>query len=175
MCAHFSLKRWKNSSTSKKCLSVCIYAVRHGNKFLNSSSHNINTASTHITSNINNLINKIHERSLRISYKDQKTSYHNLLGTHNELTIHQRNLQVLMTEIYKIVNGVAPPIMNSLFEFRSNEYNIRNFQVLSTDFRRTVNYGIETITYRAPSIWAKLPSEYKFAASLDEFKVKIKK
>ena len=98
----------------------------------------------------NNLINKIHERSLRISYKDQKTSYHNLLETHNELTIHQRNLQVLMTEIYKIVNGVAPPIMNSLFEFRSNEYNIRNFEVLSTDFRRTVNYGIELVTYRAP-------------------------
>ena len=42
----------------------------------------------------NNLINKIHERSLRISYKDQKTSYHNLLETHNELTIYQRNLQV---------------------------------------------------------------------------------
>ena len=91
----------------------------------------------------NNLINKIHERSLRISYKDQKTSYHNLLETHNELTIHQRNLQVLMTEIYKIFNGVAPPIINSLFEFRSNEYNIINFQVLSTDFRRTVNYGTE--------------------------------
>ena len=51
-----------------------------------------------------------------------------------------------MTEIYKIVNGVAPRIMNSLFEFRSNEYNIRNFQVLTTNFRRTVNYGIETIT-----------------------------
>ena len=78
----------------------------------------------------NNLINEIHERSLRISYKDQKTSYHNLLETHNELTIHQRNLQVLMTEIYKIVNGVAPPIMNSLFEFRSNKYNIRNSEVL---------------------------------------------
>ena len=65
----------------------------------------------------NNLINKIHEWSISISYKDQKTSYNNLLGTHNELSIHQRNLQVLMTEIYKIVNGVAPPIMNSLFEF----------------------------------------------------------
>ena len=50
----------------------------------------------------NNLINKIHEWSLRISYKDQKTSYHNLLQTY-ELTIHQRNLQVLMVEIYKIV------------------------------------------------------------------------
>ena len=123
----------------------------------------------------NNLINKIQEQSLRISYKDQKTSYHNLLGTHNELTIHQRNLQVLMTEIYKIVNGVAPRIMNSLFEFRSNEYNIRNFQVLSTDFRWTVNYGIETITYISPSLWGNLPSEHKLAASLEEFKEKIKK
>ena len=112
---------------------------------------------------------------VRISYKDQKTSYHNLLETNNELTIHQRNLQVLVTEIYKIVNGVAPPIMTSLSEFQRNEYNIRNFQVLSTNFRRAVNYGIETITYRVPSLWAKLPSEYKLAASLEEFKVKIKK
>ena len=34
---------------------------------------------------------------------------------------------------------------------------------------------IETITCRAPSPWVKLPSEYKLAASLEEFKVKIKK
>ena len=87
----------------------------------------------------------------------------------------KKNLEVLMTEIYKIVNGVARSIMNSLFEFRSSEWNIRNFQVLSTNFRRTVNYGIETITYRAPSLWAKLPSEYKLAAPLEEYKVQIKK
>ena len=120
----------------------------------------------------NNLINKIHQRSLRIVYKDQKTSYHNLLETYNEPTNYQRNLQVFTKEIYKIVNSVAPRIMNSLFEFRSNEYNIRNVQVLSTNFRRIVNYGIETITYRS---LVKLPSEYKVAAFLEEFKVEIKK
>ena len=49
----------------------------------------------------NNLINKTHEPSLRISNKDQKTS-------------HLRNLQVIMTDIYKIVNGVAALIMNPL-------------------------------------------------------------
>ena len=84
----------------------------------------------------NNLINKIHERSLRISYKDQKTSYHNLLETHNELTIHQRNLQVLMTEIYKIVNGVAPPIMNSLslsFEVTNIILEIFKYSQLSSE------------------------------------------
>ena len=121
-----------------------------------------------------NVINEIHEWSLRISYKDQKTSYHNLLETHNELTIHQRNLQVLMRKIFKIFIGVAPPIKNSLFLFRSNEYTIRSFQVLSTDFKRTVNYGIETITYSTPSLWAKLPSDYKLAASLKEFKWKLR-
>ena len=50
----------------------------------------------------------------------------------------------------------------------NNEYNIK-FRVLSTDFRRTVNYGIETITYRASSLWVKLPSEFKV---FKEFKVK---
>ena len=89
--------------------------------------------------------------------------------------IHQKNLQALITEIYKIVNGVSSPIMNSLFEFRSNKYDIRNFQVLSSNFRRPVNYGIETITYRAPSLWVKLSSKYKLAASPEEFKVKMKK
>ena len=79
-----------------------------------------------------------------------------------------------MTEIYKIVNGVAPSIMNSFSELGNNEYNIGIFQVFSTDFRRTVNYGIETITYRAPSLWAKLPSEYKLAAFLKEFKEKLR-
>ena len=48
-------------------------------------------------------INKIHEQPLRISCKDQKTRYQNLLETRNELTIHQRNLQVLMTEINRTV------------------------------------------------------------------------
>ena len=62
----------------------------------------------------------------------------------------------------------------TLFQFRNIKYNIRNFEVLSADLRRTVNYGIETITYGAPSLWIKLLSEYKLTASLEEFKMKIK-
>ena len=79
-----------------------------------------------------------------------------------------------MTEIYKTVNGIAPPIMNSLFTFRLNQHNLKNFQELSTENRNTVNYGLETVTYRAPIIWAKLPLEYKLAGSLTAFKSKIK-
>ena len=32
-----------------------------------------------------------------------------------------------MTEVYKNVNGIAPPIMNSLFYFRANIHDVRNF------------------------------------------------
>ena len=64
--------------------------------------------------------------------------------------------------------------MNSLFTFRLNQHNLWNFQELSTEKRNTFNYGLETVTYRAPIIWAKLPSEYKLAGSLTAFKSKIK-
>ena len=79
-----------------------------------------------------------------------------------------------MTEIYKIVNVIAPPIINSLFTFRLNQHNLRNFQELSTEKRIAVNYGLATVTYRAPIIWAELPSEYKLAGLLTVFKSKIK-
>ena len=79
-----------------------------------------------------------------------------------------------MTEIYNILNDTVPSIMKSLFQFRINQYNIRNFQELSTGERNTVNYGLEILTYRAPTIWSKLPPKYVHATSLDEFKSKIK-
>ena len=79
-----------------------------------------------------------------------------------------------MTEVYKIVNGIAVPIMNSLFQFRCNTNNIRNFQEIFTKNRKTVKYGTETVTYRAPFLWANLHTKYKNAKSLDEVKSKIK-
>ena len=79
-----------------------------------------------------------------------------------------------MTEIYKILNGIAPPITNSLFTFHLNQHNLRHFQELSTEKRNIVNYGLETVTYRAPILWAKLSPEYKLAGSLTTFKSKIK-
>ena len=55
-----------------------------------------------------------------------------------------------MTEIYKIVHCITTLIINSLFTFRLNQYNLRNVQELLTEKRNTVNYGLETVTYKAP-------------------------
>ena len=114
----------------------------------------------------NNLINKVHERALKLIYQGNY-NFKVLLEKQHDLSIHQRNLQILMTEIYEIVNGIAPIIMNSLFTFRLNQHNLKKFQDLSTVKRNTVNYYLETVTYRAPILWAKLPSKYKLAGYIN--------
>ena len=35
-----------------------------------------------------------------------------------------------MIEVYKIINGYAPPIMDNLFIFRENTHNLRNLQII---------------------------------------------
>ena len=122
----------------------------------------------------NNMINKIHERSLRVVHHDEVSDFTSLLAINGEVTIHCRNTQVLMTEVFKIKNGLAPPIMDSALRKRENIYNIRNFQEFETEQKRTVNYGIESFSYRSPQIWATLPDSLRCIENLDQFKQKIK-
>ena len=52
-------------------------------------------------------------RALRHIYQDSG-NFKVFLEKQKQFSIHQRNLQILMTEIYKILNDIAPPIMTSL-------------------------------------------------------------
>ena len=42
---------------------------------------------------INNKINRLHERALRLVYKDEKLSFQELLDKDGAVNIHERNLQ----------------------------------------------------------------------------------
>ena len=61
---------------------------------------------------LNNRITRIHERALRLVYQDNSLSFAELLEKDNSVTIHQRNLLVPATEIFKLKNGLALEIMN---------------------------------------------------------------
>ena len=67
---------------------------------------------------INHKINKLHERALRIVYNDHFLSFEELLSKDKSVTVHQINLQTLATEMYKILNGLSPDIMQDIFEIK---------------------------------------------------------
>ena len=54
------------------------------------------------------------------------------------ITVHQRNLQILITEVYKTVKGEALAIKKNLLIFRENIHNIRNFQTTANENKNTV-------------------------------------
>ena len=54
---------------------------------------------------INNSINKIYQRVLRLVYLNKKLSCTERGDLENAVTIHQRNLQALVTEIFKVKNN----------------------------------------------------------------------
>ena len=120
---------------------------------------------------INHKINKLHERALRIVYNDHFSSFEELLSKNKSVTVHQRNLQIRPTEMYKILNGLSPDIMQDIFEAKSNYYNTRNAPVRNI---KTVRYELQTISYIAPKIWDLLLKEMKQVTTLNEFKTKIK-
>ena len=76
------------------------------------------------------------------------------------------DIQALLTEVFKMKNELAPPIMESVLNKRFNAYNLRYFQEFATEIRRTVWYGLETFSYRYPQLWSLLPESLKEMNSL---------
>ena len=75
---------------------------------------------------INNKINRRHERCLRIVYNDKQSSFNELLEIDGSVSIHMRNIQTLATEMYKLFNNLSPPIMNRVFRLNNDScYNLR--------------------------------------------------
>ena len=87
----------------------------------------------------------------------------------DSFTIHERNLQKLATEMYKVKHNLCPKPFQELFTpaIRGN-----NDWVIPKV--RTVNKGVETIRYRGPKTWELVPVEIKISKSLSSFKEKIK-
>ena len=123
----------------------------------------------------NNMINKIHERALRLILNDHTSDFDTLLQNNNDTCNHHRNIQTLMIEIYKMKNNLNPPIMDNMFERINNTYNLRNFQEFETKRKITIKMGLETLNYRSPQLWSILPENSRQINSLVQFKKSVRK
>ena len=63
---------------------------------------------------LNDIINRIHERTLRIVYRDKTSNFTELLQEDNAVTVHQRNLKVLASRVYKLKMVLTPQLVKEL-------------------------------------------------------------
>ena len=107
-------------------------------------------------------INRIPERALRLIYPNQhQLTFKELLEKNKTVSIHQRNLQTLATEIYKAKNKISPEVVNSLFEFTNKNYNLRNASILKRNRYFRVHHGRKSLVSLAPKIWELVPDSIR--------------
>ena len=122
---------------------------------------------------LNNKINSIHERALRITYGDKTSTFQQLLEKDNSVSVHHRNLQALATEMFKISNNLSPDIVKEIFQKIIVPYNLCSE---NSFMNRQVNsvYHV-TESFLGPKIWEQVPQEIKESENIAIFKSKIKK
>ena len=117
-------------------------------------------------------MNNVHERALRIVYRDYESTFQQLLKQNNSVPIHQRNLQILATEIFKTKNGLNPVIMEDVFKFKNLVYNFRNAETLNSNVN-SVTCGTEAINSLGAKIQKMLPNDYKELTFLSNYNPKL--
>ena len=84
---------------------------------------------------LNHKINRLHERSLRI-----KSSSDELLDKDESVSIHHQNIQKLSIEMFKVLNGENPQIVNAVFRIRDEtSYDLRQGSCFHVPSVRTVS------------------------------------
>ena len=75
---------------------------------------------------INNKMNRLHEKCLRIVYSDKTSSFEESLDKDGFVTIHTKNLQVPATKMFKVYRNLLPTIVAENFRACQNNYNLRH-------------------------------------------------
>ena len=124
---------------------------------------------------LNNRINKIHERALGPVYQDNKLTFNDFLELNNSVTIHEQNLQIHAREIFKVKNSLAPEIVTVVFEIKEPRYNLRfeagRFKIENV---KSTRYGIQSVGHLGPKIWNIRSQNIRESNSLNKSKSLIK-
>ena len=117
----------------------------------------------------------IHERVLWLVYQNKNLSFNELIELNNVVTMHQRKLQVLVTETFKIKNNLSPELMKHVFDFQEPYYNLcSKTSQFGRENIKTTHSGIQSVKFLGFKIWAMVPQNIKNCKSLQEFKKLIK-
>ena len=125
---------------------------------------------------INHKINRVHERALRILYNDELSSFMELLKKDGGFTVHERNIQKLLTEMFKAKNNIEPHLLQGIFEANTYEGpTLRHSKYFSRPNVNTVKYGEKSLQNLGVRLWDQLPRDMQEVRNISKFKLFIDK
>ena len=125
---------------------------------------------------INKRINRLHDRCLRIIYDDKQSPCEELLEKDSSVSIHERNMQILATEMYKVSKSISSPQITELFARRNeHSYNLRHKVKFLQPSVNSVRCETENISYLGPKTFDMVPDTCKSIDCLYNFINFIKK
>ena len=110
---------------------------------------------------LQNKINHIQKRALRIVYNEPNLNLYRLVELDKSTTIHIKNIITLLTEVYKTTSGENPIFMNKIFIQKGQYYNLRITNLLSFPKVIGSQCGANTFVFRATRLWFQLPNYKK--------------
>ena len=96
---------------------------------------------------MNNKINQLHEKCMRLIYEDKTSSSEELLEQDKSVSIHTRNLQILAAEMFKVYRSMSAPVFNELFRQRDICYDLRSNFNFAVPNVKSIFYRSNSISY----------------------------
>ena len=115
-------------------------------------------------------IEKIQERALRFVYDDYCSSYDQLLSKANLPSLYIRRIRSMALETFKIINNMAPPVLNDLVFKRDSCYHFRYTNLLEIPQVKSSKYGSSSFRHAAPVLWNSFPESFRKASNFNQFK-----
>jgi hypothetical protein len=120
-------------------------------------------------------IETINKRALKIVHNDFDSTYKTLLTKSGKPMMYIHRKCLIVEQVYKIINSMAPPFNADFFEFRFTPYELRDSSIILQPRFSSQMYGFRSFRYQGAMLWNNLPPTMKSLKIFKEFQTAVRK
>ena len=113
-----------------------------------------------------NKILKIHYRTLQVVYSEYHKSYEEFLQVNKVISNHQKHQRILALEVCRSIKQFNLEFIWPCFNTNTIAYNLRTGSRLLIPPAKSVNLGINLVTFRGSLLWDDLSLRLKIVKQL---------